>query len=60
MLRKKASGSYVQVAQLEGGVYGWYKADLPFDGEGEYDTSDIGKTPNAAPSPPEYVRANSK
>ena len=28
----------------------WYKAGLTFDGE--YDTSDVGRTPNAAPAPP--------
>ena len=33
------------VAHVRGGVYGWSKAGLPF--EGEYDTSNIGRTPNA-------------
>lgn len=39
-----------QVKHMEGGVYGWYKSGLPFDGE--YDTADVGRSPNAASAPP--------
>lgn len=35
-----------QVLHLSGGVFGWYKSNMPFDGE--YDTSNVGRTPNAA------------
>lgn len=38
-----------KVLHLSGGVYGWYQAGLPF--VGEYDTANVGRTPNAAPEP---------
>ncbi|CAG9465829.1 unnamed protein product [Pedinophyceae sp. YPF-701] len=34
------------VAHLDGGIYGWFNAELPMDGE--YDASMVGRTPNAA------------
>lgn len=37
------------VKHLDGGVYGWYTASLPF--YGEYDKSNLGRTPNAAVEP---------
>lgn len=38
-----------KVYHLDGGAFGWYKAGLPF--VGEYDASNVGRTPNAAPEP---------
>ena len=35
-----------EVLHLDGGVFRWYKVGLPFDGE--YDASNVGRTPNAA------------
>ncbi|CAL5219640.1 g1516 [Coccomyxa viridis] len=35
---------YSDIKHLNGGVYGWWKADLPF--EGEYDLENVGRTPN--------------
>ncbi|KAK9820547.1 hypothetical protein WJX72_011515 [[Myrmecia] bisecta] len=41
-----AEAGLKKVAHLDGGAFGWFKAGLPFDGE--YDTSNVGRTPNAA------------
>ncbi|EIE20897.1 hypothetical protein COCSUDRAFT_54264 [Coccomyxa subellipsoidea C-169] len=38
------SENFGEVLHLGGGVYGWYKADLPF--VGEYDLANVGRTPN--------------
>lgn len=49
MLRGRAMRSNVvkgRVGHLEGGVFGWYNAGLPF--QGEYNTANVGRTPNAA------------
>ncbi|KAK9824642.1 hypothetical protein WJX72_012010 [[Myrmecia] bisecta] len=35
-----AEAGLKRVAHLDGGAYGWYKANLPF--YGEYDTSNLG------------------
>ena len=43
------SGTHKDVKHLEGGAYGWYSAQLPF--YGEYDKSNVGRTPNAAVEP---------
>ncbi|MEW5317100.1 MAG: hypothetical protein WDW38_008428 [Sanguina aurantia] len=40
--------SITNLAHLERGVYGWYQADLPMDGD--Y-TPDVGRTPSAAAEP---------
>jgi len=34
-----------EVLHLEGGMYGWFRAELPF--VGEYSTENLGRTPNA-------------
>ncbi len=38
------ANKYSDVKHLNGGVYGWWKADLPF--EGEYNLENVGRTPN--------------
>ncbi|KAG1681033.1 hypothetical protein FOA52_009993 [Chlamydomonas sp. UWO 241] len=38
------------VMHLDRGLYGWYQADLPFEGEEEF-KPDVGRTPNAAGEP---------
>ncbi|CAK0762275.1 hypothetical protein CVIRNUC_002941 [Coccomyxa viridis] len=38
------SKKYSDIKHLSGGVYGWYKADLPF--QGQYDLENVGRTPN--------------
>lgn len=43
-----ADGNILDVKHMEQGVYGWHLAELAFDGEAEFDTSNIGRTPNAA------------
>jgi len=35
-----------EVLHLDGGVFRWHKDGLPFNGE--YDASNVGRTPNAA------------
>ncbi len=42
-------GQLKNVAHLDGGVYNWYKNGLPMIGE--YDTGNVGRTPNAANAP---------
>ena len=39
------SGQVKEVLHLEGGMYGWFRAELPF--VGEYSTENLGRTPNA-------------
>lgn len=41
-------GAATKVMHLERGIYGWYQAELPF--EGDYQP-EIGRTPNAAAEP---------
>ncbi|KAL4448389.1 hypothetical protein ABPG75_005608 [Micractinium tetrahymenae] len=38
-----------RVLHLDGGVYGWYRAGMPMDGE--YDGTGAGRTPNTAETP---------
>ena len=38
-----------QVAHMEGGVYGWWRAGLPTTGA--YDGEGAGRTPNVAETP---------
>ena len=42
-------GQMKNVAHLDGGVYNWYKSGLPMTGE--YNTGNVGRTPNAANAP---------
>lgn len=42
--RAVVSKKFSDVKHLGGGVYGWWKADLPF--EGEYNLENVGRTPN--------------
>lgn len=42
-------GQMKDVAHLDGGVYNWFKSGLPMIGE--YDTGNVGRTPNAANAP---------
>jgi 3-mercaptopyruvate sulfurtransferase SseA len=44
--RALTEGGLDKVAHLSGGLFAWYQAGLPFSGE--YDTSDVGRTPAAA------------
>eukprot|EP01025_Chloroclados_australasicus_P033462 TRINITY_DN34135_c0_g1_i1.p1 TRINITY_DN34135_c0_g1~~TRINITY_DN34135_c0_g1_i1.p1 ORF type:complete len:236 (+),score=33.56 TRINITY_DN34135_c0_g1_i1:65-709(+) len=46
-----------KVAHLDGGVYGWYLSKSPM--RGEYDISNVGRTPNAA-AEAEYPEATKK
>ncbi|KAJ9504523.1 hypothetical protein QJQ45_029528, partial [Haematococcus lacustris] len=48
--RVLAEGVTTKVQHLERGVYGWYQADLDFEGEGSY-KPEIGRTPSAAAEP---------
>jgi len=48
--RSLTEGVTDQVLHLERGVYGWYQADLDFEGEGEY-SPEISRTPMAAADP---------
>jgi len=48
--RALAQGLCDNVFHLDRGVYGWYQADLDFEGRGEYKPQ-IGRTPMAAPEP---------
>lgn len=57
--RAFTEASVAQVAHLNRGVYGWYQADLEFEGEGEY-TPELGRTPMAAAEPMlQNIRASS-
>ena len=44
--RALRTGVEQEVLHLDGGVFRWSQAGLPFDGE--YDASNVGRTPNAA------------
>ena len=46
---KVVTASDIPVKHLNGGVYGWFPADLPM--YGVYDKSNLGRTPNAAVEP---------
>lgn len=46
---KAVTAGGMPVKHMSGGVYGWYSADLPMFGD--YDKSNLGRTPNAAVEP---------
>jgi len=46
---KAVTAGGMPVKHMGGGVYGWYSSDLPM--YGEYDKSNLGRTPNAAVEP---------
>ncbi len=46
---KAVTAGGMPVKHMSGGVYGWYSAKLPM--YGEYDKSNLGRTPNAAVEP---------